>query len=145
MRRFLAGFLIVATALALASCGARPKMMAERPLYDVRRAVVTANADVPPAVITGVQRRIDQAIAMTSRPVALPRVVMDIRIDNVTQGKGLDGGQTEAALSITLVDATEGTAFLVTKMPVYSYSLDKAAVDEALARPSRHASASPIR
>jgi hypothetical protein len=134
VRLFLSILILVTIGLGLSSCGNRTRLSRQQVMfYDVRQAVVTANGAVPLAVMAGVQRRLDSAIRMTVRPVAMPRIVMNVRIDAIRKGLGIHQGRSEADIAVTLSAVDDGQPFQTIGFRVYSFTLEPGAADEAMA------------
>lgn len=134
LKRIVTLMALVLLGAIVASCGSRPKQPgSDQTIFDVRRAQVTAPAGIPPTVIVGVQRRINQAIEATSRPVAVPRVVIDVRIGSVSTGLGANRGRSQADLQVIVTSIDSGEAFRDIRFQVESFTLDARHAEEALA------------
>lgn len=121
----LRAFVIVVIGLTLTACGTRPKPMPEvQQIYEIRDVAVTANAGISPALIRGIQLRLDKAIEATVRPAPMPRAVMNIHVVGVTKTPGYDGLRAETEVSVTLTDVPSGQALLVRNFLVYSFSIN---------------------
>lgn len=112
----------------LSSCSLTGRQPIQRPLYyDVRDVVVIADARVPRVLIAGVDRRIAEAIGATRRPVALPRVILAVRIEDYASSgifgdrrprttfrvtaTSVDNGLDVAAGTFTVFSSTDMTGF----------------------------------
>ncbi|MDB5524800.1 MAG: hypothetical protein JWM58_2563 [Rhizobium sp.] len=122
---FLRAIAIAIIGTALTACGTRPKPMPEiQQIYEIRAVAVTANADIPRAIMRGIKVRLDKAIDDTRRPVPMPRAVMNIHIVSVTKSEGTDGTRNETEVSVTLTDVPSGQALLGRNFLVYSFSIN---------------------
>ncbi len=134
LRSIISFFLLIAIAVSVTACGTRVKRIDQpQPLFDIRKSIVTADVNIPPKIITGIQTRLDAAISATIRPVELPQVVMSVHVNSITKGLGIQQGRSEANVTVVLSDVTDGHSFQAVGFSVYSFTLDQAAADEALA------------
>jgi hypothetical protein len=125
---------IVFVGLTLTACGTRPKPLPEvQQIYEIRDVAVTANAGISPALLRGIQTRLDKAIHDTVRPVPLPRAVMNIHVVGMTRTPGYDGVRTETEVSVALTDVPSGQALVVRNFLVYSFSINARDANESAA------------
>ncbi len=147
MPRLILSFaLVMLAAIGLSACAGKNRIQtsADR-VYDVRKAVVTADAG---GALHGDGRRPAprrHGDPMTRRPVDMPRVVMNIHLSSVRKGMGLDKGQSEAEVQVTLADAHEGQPFLANTMKVTATPRRRPRPTRRSPRPLPPASASPMR
>lgn len=125
--------LLVSLSLSLAAC-AKPRRVVEAPpVYDIRAVTVTANKDVPPAVLRGIRDRLDKAITATVRPVPMPRAVMTVRVVQTTKAAALDGVRGQAEVSVVLSEVTSAHPIDVRNFQIMSFSDNNPASNAAMA------------
>ena len=131
--RWLAGFVSLVVLPVLASCTILGERSEEQPArYDVREAVVLANADVPKALIHGVDRRVGDSIRATVRTEPLPRVVLTVKIEKVEKGIGQKQDRNSASVVARATAVDSGEEIAMTTFRVFNYgSLENA--DQGLA------------
>jgi hypothetical protein len=132
-RLLLRAAAIAFVGFALAACASRPPQSQVPQIFDIRAATVMANEGVPSGVLKGIKSRLDLAIAATVRPVPLPRVVMAIRVVNVSKGLAPDGGRAQAEVSVVLADITSAHPVEVKNFLIYSFSASDRTSNDALA------------
>jgi hypothetical protein len=120
--------------VALAGCGTRPRQVPPiQQVYEIRGAVVTANAGISRAILRGVKQRLDQSITDTTHAEPMPRAVMNIHVVSVGRTAALDGVRTQTEVSVTLTDVPSGLPVLVKAFMVYSFTLDEQSADDGAA------------
>ncbi len=81
---------------------------AERPLYDVRGAFVTAQPTVPHELIAKTDILVDAAIRSTSRSIMLPRAILTVRIGEARRRPVLFGSRYSAAVTVKVISVSSG-------------------------------------
>lgn len=92
---------------------------ADGALYDVRGAFVTVGEGIAPAFARDVEQRLKSAIQATMRKEALPRVVVSVRIDQITQTPYFLGQRHKARFTVKAASVANGA---VVAVGVYSAS-----------------------
>lgn len=81
---------------------------AERMLYDVRGAFVTAQPDVPPDLIAWTDSLVDASIQATTRSFMLPRTILTVRIGEAKRTPALLGTRYSASVTVKAVSVGSG-------------------------------------
>lgn len=81
---------------------------AERMLYDVRGAFVTAQPDVSRDLITGTDILVDSAIRATSRSMMLPRTILTVRLSDTRRSPVLFGHRYSAKVTVKVISVGSG-------------------------------------
>lgn len=101
-------------------------------LKDIRKVSVAADASVSPVVTKLTAQQLQRAARSTRRPVAVPRVVMDVRLSNEVRGGGAHAGRNSADVSVVLRDGA-GAPVSSERFTVNSFMTGNKAADRALA------------
>lgn len=81
---------------------------AERMLYDVRGAFVTAQTDVPPELIAWTDSLVDASIQATTRSFMLPRAILTVKIGEAKRMPALLGTRYSAAVTVKAISVGSG-------------------------------------
>lgn len=112
-------FLLIAvtslSAFRMPPAGAR----ADGALYDVRGAFVTVGEGIAPALAREVEQRLKTAVQATVRKEPLPRVVVSVRIDQITQTPFFFGQRHKVRFTVKAASVANGSVIAV---GVYSAS-----------------------
>ncbi|MDI7863261.1 hypothetical protein MRS76_14985 [Rhizobiaceae bacterium n13] len=131
-QRFFGLFAFLILPIVAACSIERPSLEEKTPRYDVRQAVVIAKGDIPPALIEGVDRRVEDAIQATVRQEPLPRVVLTIEIQEVEKQIGQKRDRNSAIVTARATAVENGMQVALITFRVFQYgSLEMA--DEGLA------------
>ncbi|WP_141402064.1 hypothetical protein [Rhizobium subbaraonis] len=101
-------------------------------LKDIRKVSVAADASVSPVVRKLTAQQLQRAARSTRRPVAVPRVVMDVRLSNEVRGGGAQVGRNSADVTVVLRDGS-GAPVSSERFTVNSFMTGNKAADRALA------------
>lgn len=82
--------------------------VAERMLYDVRGAFVTAQPDVPHLLIAQTDILVDAAIRATNRSIMLPRTILTVRIGETKQVPQIFGKRFSASVVVKAISVGSG-------------------------------------
>ena len=133
-RRLFRHFLVLSCVLPLMSFRMEQAgMPPENLLYDVRSAIVTAQADVSRQLVAETDRLVDQAIHATVRQVSLPRAILAVRIDRTAYVPLVIGGRHEARVTVEAIAVGNGEPIADGGFKVSAFALDRANGDEILA------------
>ena len=125
--------LIALACMALTACASLMPKKQEKPVYDVRSAVVLSSATMSAELLSGISDRVNAAIRATVRTSELPRVVLTIRIVSVTKGLGFQKDRNVAKVSIDAASVEDGSVIAVTSFEVTSLTADPDLADDILA------------
>lgn len=132
--RFSRLILILSCALPLMSFRMeQASAPAENLLYDVRGAVVTAQADVSRKLVAETDRLVDQAVQATVRQISLPRAILAVRIDRTAYVPLVIGGRHEARVTVEAIAVGNGEPIADGGFKVSAFALDRTNGDEILA------------
>lgn len=132
--RWLKAAIAVVTIAVLSSCSFTGRQPIERPLYyDVRDVAVIAGARVSQVLIAGTDRRIAEAIAVTRRPVALPRVVLTVSIRDYAPGGVFADRRPRATFKVVATSVDNGMDVAAGTFTVFSETDNPYFLDESLA------------
>lgn len=81
---------------------------AEKLLYDVRGAFVTARPTVPQGLVIATDMLVDEAIRSTVRSVMLPRTILSVRIEETSHTPLLIGARHEAKVTVKAISVSSG-------------------------------------
>jgi hypothetical protein len=133
LRLSLRAFFFIALAIGLAACAARPRPVEDIPrAVEIKAVVVTAAADVAPALMRNTQTQLRKAIDNTVRPVPMPRAVMQVHIAEVARGRAYDGVTAQASLTVVLADIDSGIAILNRPYVVPAFAFNQRSLNNAL-------------
>lgn len=82
-------------------------------LYDIRGAFVTAGPGIAPALAREVEQRLKAAIRATVREEPLPRIVVSVRIDEISGKPFLFGQRYKARFTVKAASVANGTVIAV--------------------------------
>jgi hypothetical protein len=124
----------------VAACGSRPRQTEDATrMFDVRAIAVTANGGVSGAIIGGVQRQTELAIAATTFAVPKARAVINVHVASVTRD---NAGHAQAAVTVTLSDVGSAQPVLVRSYLILASSerarVSDAAIADAIATRLRY-------
>jgi type IV pilus biogenesis protein CpaD/CtpE len=105
----------------------------EKPVYDVRGAVVLSSMTMSAELLSGISDRVNAAIRGTVRTSELPRVVLTIRIVSIAKGLGFQKDRNVAKVSIDAASVEDGSVIAVTSFEVTSMTADPNLADDILA------------
>jgi type IV pilus biogenesis protein CpaD/CtpE len=105
----------------------------EKPVYDVRSAVVLSSTTMSAELLSGISDRVNAAIRGTVRTSELPRVVLTIRIVSIAKGLGFQKDRNVAKVSIDAASVEDGSVIAVTSFEVTSMTADPNLADDILA------------
>jgi type IV pilus biogenesis protein CpaD/CtpE len=105
----------------------------EKPVYDVRGAVVLSSTTMSAELLSGISDRVNAAIRGTVRTSELPRVVLTIRIVSIAKGLGFQKDRNVAKVSIDAASVEDGSVIAVTSFEVTSMTADPNLADDILA------------
>ena len=88
-------------------------------LYDVRGAFVTVGEGISPALARDVEQHLKSSIQATTRKEPLPRVVVSVRVDSITQTPFFFGQRHRARFTVKAASVANGSVIAV---GVYSAS-----------------------
>lgn len=106
---------------------------AERMLYDVRGAFVTAQPDVPRDLITGTDILVDSAIRATSRSMMLPRTILTVRLSDTRRSPVLFGHRYSARVMVKVISVGSGEPVAEGEFETSVMSFGKEPADSPLA------------
>jgi hypothetical protein len=81
---------------------------AERMLFDVRGAFVTAQPDVPRELIAWTDSLVDASIQSTTRSFMLPRTILTVRIGQAKRTPLLIGNRYSASITVKAISVGSG-------------------------------------
>ena len=124
----------------VAGCANRPRQTEDMTrMFDIRGVAVTANGGVSGAIIGGVQRQTELAIAATTYAFPKTRGVINVHIASVTRDFA---GHAQAEVSVTLSDVATGQPVLIRGYLVLASSergrVSDAAIVDAIAMRLRY-------
>ncbi|MDE1991842.1 MAG: hypothetical protein KGI75_05035 [Rhizobiaceae bacterium] len=124
--------------LLLTSCSsmAMLKETPTAPAYDVRSAVVVADAAVPPVspvLISTLSERVNEAIAATTRDTPLPKVALTIRLASVSKGRGFDKNRNIAKINVDAASVDTGAVIALASFETTTFAADPTAADNLMA------------
>ncbi|MGO4194477.1 hypothetical protein AB4Z13_03830 [Rhizobium sp. YAF28] len=125
--------LIALACVALTACASLMPKKQEKPVYDVRGAVVLSSTTMSAELLSGISDRVNAAIRGTVRTSELPRVVLTIRIVSVAKGLGFQKDRNVAKVSIDAASVEDGSVIAVTSFEVTSMTADPNLADDILA------------
>lgn|SRR6218665_3690013 len=116
-----ASFLFLVLAVATLSAFRMPVSngKAVAMLYDVRGAFVTVGEDVSPAMARDVEQRLKAAIQATVRTEPLPRVIVSVKVDEITRQPFFFGQRYKARFTVKAASVADGSVIAI---GVYSAS-----------------------
>ncbi|MGV8936856.1 MAG: hypothetical protein ACOH2J_07005 [Allorhizobium sp.] len=118
----------------LSACSPFSQIPIDRPLYyDVRDVSIIADARVPEALLSRVDREVSAAIAATRRSQPLPRVVLTVKIDDFRIGTRFPFHLSHARFRMTAASVDSGNPIATGTYIVRSASNDPATVSAQLA------------
>lgn len=106
---------------------------AERMLYDVRGAFVTAQPTVSHELIVKTDMLVDNAIRSTSRSIMLPRAILTVRIGEAKKAPVLLGSRYSATVTVKVVSVSSGEPVAEGAFEASVFSFGKDITDAALA------------
>jgi len=106
---------------------------AERVLYDVRGAFVTAQPDVSPNLIAGTDILVDSAIRATSRSIMLPRTILTVRLSDTRRSPVLFGHRYSARVMVKVISVGSGEPVAEGEFETSVMSFGKEPADSPLA------------
>jgi hypothetical protein len=83
---------------------------AERMLYDVRGAFVTAQPDISPELIAWTDSLVDASIQATTRSFMLPRTILTVKIGEAKRRPALLGTRYSASVTVKAISVGSGEA-----------------------------------
>jgi hypothetical protein len=82
--------------------------VAERMLYDVRGAFVTAQPDISPELIAWTDSLVDASIQATTRSFMLPRTILTVKIGEAKRMPALLGTRYSASVTVKAISVGSG-------------------------------------
>lgn len=101
--------------------------------YDVRAAVVVAGPKIPLPLVQGVERRMSDAVAATTRTEVLPRVILTVRLDDMSTSIGLDKNKNEINVKVSAASVETGAIVSEGEFKVMTETSSSALASESLA------------
>lgn len=126
--RVLLGCFTLAACTSLSTANTPPD-----PVYDVRSAVVVSGPNVPPALLTAMNDRVNAAIAATERDAPLPRVVLTIRVTEVQKGQGFNKDRNTAKVNIDATSVETGSVVGIASFQTTTIAPDPSVADDLMA------------
>jgi hypothetical protein len=105
----------------------------EELLYDVRGAFVTAKPAVPQGLVIATDLLVDEAVRATVRKTMLPRTIISVRIDQISQMPLMIGSRHEAKVTVKVIAVASGDPVAEGSFTASVFLLDSAKADLALA------------
>ncbi len=106
---------------------------AERLLYDVRAAFVTAQPNVSRDLIAQTDILVDAAIQATNRSMLLPRTILTVRISETARAPVLFGSRSTASVTVKVVSVGSGEPVAEGSFEVSALTFGKNSADAFLA------------
>jgi hypothetical protein len=125
--------LIALACIALTACASLMPKKQEKPVYDVRSAVVLSSTTMSAALLSGISDRVNAAIRATVRTTDLPHVVLTIRVVSVQKGLGFQKDRNVAKITTDAASVEDGSVIAVSSFEVTSVTADPTLADEILA------------
>ncbi len=125
--------LIALVCAALTACASLLPKRPEKPIYDVRSAVVLSSTTMSAELLSGISDRVNAAIRATVRTTDLPHVVLTIRIVSVTKGLGFQKDRNVAKVRTDAASVEDGSVIAVSSFEVTSMTADPTLADDILA------------
>jgi len=120
--------------LALAACASvTAATKPAEPVYDVRSAVVVSGPNIPPALLTATNGRVNAAIAATTRDAPLPRVVLTIRVVEVKKAQGFNNDRNTAKIAIDATSVDTGSVIGIASFETTTIAPDPSVADDLMA------------
>lgn len=122
--------------LALTACSSWFVESSPPPAYDVRSATVVADRALPPvspALVSAVNNRVNEAIAITTRSTPLPQVALTIRLTDVRKARGFNRDRNTAKINIDAASLDGGAVVAIASFDTTTVAPDPATADELMA------------
>lgn len=120
--------------IGLCACTAMPEIEKPQPiLYDVRGAVVVAPPDVPKDLLPAINDRVNAAIAATTPPGPLPKVVLTIHVQRVLKARGFNTDRNIADVSVEITSADTGSVIAVNSFESTTFAPNSKVSDDLVA------------
>lgn len=108
--------------------------VADKLLYDVRGAFVTARPNVSQSLVIATDMLVDEAIRSTVRSKMLPRTIISVRIESTSRKNVLFGNRHEAEVSVKAIAVSNGEAIAQGKFTTSVFLMDGKDVERELAQ-----------
>jgi hypothetical protein len=120
--------------LALVACSSLSSLKPPPdPVYDVQSAAVISGPEIPPALISATNERINAAIAATTRNAALPHVTLNVRITQIGIGQGFQHDRNTAKVTIDATSIDSGAVIAIASFETTTMSPDMASANDQMA------------
>lgn len=103
------------------------------PSLDVRSATVVSSTGASPLLLSGVNERVNAAIAATAHNAAFPAVALTIRITQSERAQGYQSDRNTAKVDIDASAVDTGSVIAVNSFESTTFSADSSAVNDLMA------------
>jgi hypothetical protein len=126
--------IVLLASFALMSFRLEPEVSdSDKLLFDVRGAFVAARPDVSGELMQSIQYQISNAIRSTTRDRGRPRVVLTIRVMNVSRGSFILGERASARVVVRAAAVQTGEVIAQAAFTASILGIDKSLIDHELA------------